>query len=117
VSLQNEGSANIPASGLLIDCSPVITCVISRALPPPDTPQSAWILSSIQQQTQTIGSLYVTDRVGCDFTQQFNSIVTEGAEYLPKRPLSPTVLMVKHDKNNPPQPFRPLFSHNYRVWW
>ena len=55
---------------------------------------------------------YTTDRVGCVFTQQFNSIVAEVAKFLTKRPLSRTVLVLKHNRNNPPQPLRLFISHN-----
>jgi hypothetical protein len=93
-----------PASGLLVDSSTNITlCGFPSNLP--------WIIFSIQQPMDPSDSLYMIDRVSCVFPQQFNSILAEVSKYLPKRPLSLTLLMAKHYRNNPLMPTRPLLSH------
>ena len=113
MSLWNEDLTISPASGLLVNfLSGLTVCSFPGTF-------SAWYAtihrkfsSLFNNQPVPIGSLYATDRVGCVFTQQFNSIVDEVAEYLPKRPLSPTVLVMKQNRNNPPRPLGPLLSHN-----
>ena len=93
-SLHNEGSTSIPASSLLVDCSPVLTMCGFPCMPFTwYTPRCKGASSLFNNQPVPIGSLYTTDRVGCVFTQQFKSIVDKVAKYLPKWPLSPTVLV------------------------
>jgi hypothetical protein len=51
VSLRNEGSANIPASGLLVDCSPVLTLFGLHARPPLESAMDPLLYSTTNQST------------------------------------------------------------------
>jgi hypothetical protein len=88
LSLWNEDSTFSPASGLTLCSFPWTFSSWYASIHPEFS-------SLFNNQPVLIGSLYPTDRVGCVFTQQFNSIVDKVAKYLPKWPLSPTVLVMK----------------------
>ena len=113
VSLPNKDLTNIPSFSPLVHCSPVLTlfgfaCTSSTWY----APICYVSFSLLNNQPVPISSLYATDRVGCVFTQQFNSIAAKLAKYMPKHPFLRTFLMVKPDAINPPRPSRPLISHN-----
>jgi hypothetical protein len=105
----NEGSANLQHPASLLIVHPSSLCVVSHALPRIDTHKKydmAHLLHSTNNNPHWLLGV-----------QQFNSIAVKLAKYLPKRPFSQTVLMVKHDAINTPRHIRPFISHSYHGVW